>query len=213
MNRYFKKGARVLFQGDSVTDCGRDRSDFNSLGPGYPGLFARLYDTLFPGNDICFINRGVSGDRISNLLERYDDDFVSISPDYVFIEIGVNDTWRNFDSGLYRSPEEFYDLYKQLLTQLRRDLPDAEIILLTPFLLRTMPERYLWHDDLDLKLAATEQLAGEFGLKLLDLQDVLDRAVIWEGFKDKELTEDSVHPTEQGHAVIAYAMADFLGII
>ena len=214
MKRYFKNGSTVLFQGDSVTDCDRSREDLTDLGPGYPGIFADLYGDLFPGYDVRFVNRGVSGDRVRNLLMRYDEDFAAVRPDYLFIEIGVNDTWRRYDSDDPCPVELFYAQYRELLTKIRSDLPDTEVILLTPYLLRTIPERYQWRfEDLDAKVEATKRLSGEFALKRLDLQDVLDRAVIYEGFKDAELTEDSVHPTKQGHAVIAAAIARFLEII
>ena len=84
-------GARVLFDGDSVTDCGRDRQDRHSLS-GYNDKIARNAHA-----GVEFFNRGISGDRSKDLLARIESDLRDTKPDVVSILIGINDTWRRYD--------------------------------------------------------------------------------------------------------------------
>ncbi|MDR3248039.1 MAG: GDSL-type esterase/lipase family protein, partial [Treponema sp.] len=94
MRNFLTENGLVLFQGDSITDCGRSRTDDGNLGAGYPAKIAEIWRSRFPGSKLKFLNRGVSGDRAVNLLERYDADFKAPKPALVSILIGVNDTWR-----------------------------------------------------------------------------------------------------------------------
>ena len=210
MGSIFRPGSVVLFQGDRVTDCGRVRGNDLSLGDGYPLFFATAYNAAFPDSGVKFIDRAVSGNRVRSLLERYDDDFRAVAPDYIFIEIGVNDTWRRFDSDDPCPIERFSAEFRELLKKLTADLPDAKITILTPFLMRTIPERFGWHFDLDEKIAAEKAIAAEFGADVIDLQEVLDAAIAGKGYTDAMLTADSVHPCATGHAVIAAGILDRL---
>ena len=106
MKTIFKAESTVLFQGDSITDWGRDGGLLmdmfpeggGALGKGYAYRAAKIYELLFPNHPVKFINRGVSGDRCQNLLERYQKDILEVHPDYLSIMIGINDTWRRYDS-------------------------------------------------------------------------------------------------------------------
>ncbi|MEG1441976.1 MAG: GDSL family lipase, partial [Oscillospiraceae bacterium] len=57
----------ILFQGDSVTDCDRSREDLNDLGLGYPKFVAGFFNARYPGEDVNFLNRGISGNRVRDL--------------------------------------------------------------------------------------------------------------------------------------------------
>ena len=83
---------RILFQGDSITDCGRDRNNFYAMGGGYPNFVKAELGASYP-NEYEFINRGISGDRIVDVYARIKRDFINLKPDYASILIGVNDTW------------------------------------------------------------------------------------------------------------------------
>ena len=84
---------RLLFQGDSITDAGRNREDLHDLGHGYPLYAAKFIKEAFPEADIEFIDKGISGDQTKDLVARLEEDFISLQPDMVSIMIGVNDTW------------------------------------------------------------------------------------------------------------------------
>ena len=81
---------KIVFLGDSITDCERDRSDINSLGNGFVKILADKLRPIYPDTDIQLINKGVSGDEISDLLARVDGDVIALKPDAVVIMAGIN---------------------------------------------------------------------------------------------------------------------------
>ncbi|MDR1669216.1 MAG: SGNH/GDSL hydrolase family protein [Oscillospiraceae bacterium] len=192
----------VLFQGDSITDCNRDRSNTDSLGDGYVKRIADVYHTLFPGSGTVFLNRGVSGDRARNLLERYETDLLALKPDVLSVLIGINDVWRRYDNGDPTSCEDFSRSYRLLLTQVKRDLPRTKIILLEPFVLYALPDRRAWREDLDPKIQAVRELANEFADVYIPLDGLLASDVA-KGVPTESLASDGVHPTDLGHAMLA----------
>ncbi len=202
MKELFKKGQVVLFQGDSITDCGRDREDSTSLSEGYPGVVAGLYNTLFPDNGVFFINKGISGNRTKDLLERYDRDFKAVNPDFLSILIGINDTWRGYDSNDPTSTEEFEDNYRTLLEKIKADLPDCKIMLIEPYVLNSLPDRASWRKDLDPKIQVTRKLAKEYADYYLPLDGIFAKAEV-ERYTCKQIAGDGVHPNAIGHSIIA----------
>jgi lysophospholipase L1-like esterase len=206
MNNIFSNGQVVLFQGDSITDCGRDRADPRSLGAGYPASIARLYDALFPGHSVTFLNRGVSGDRSSEMLRRYDADVLALKPDIISILIGVNDTWRRYDSNDPTTADAFERNYRTFLQNIKRDLPAVRIVMIEPFLLNTKADKRSWRVDLDPKIDAIRLLAREFADIFIPMDGLYVSHLaygIHGGLKDADITEDGVHPTPTGHALIA----------
>lgn len=213
MNSFFRKSQTILFQGDSITDCGRDYLDSASLSEGYPGQVAKLYRTLFPNDSINFINKGVSGDRVRNLLERYEEDINKIRPDFISILVGINDTWRRYDSNDPTTPEDFKKTYTTLLENIKRDLPQTKIMIMEPFLLHTETIRTAWHeDDLDAKIQVVRFVARKYADYFLPLDGIF-QSYLTEGYNESELSEDGVHPASQGHSIIAYEYLKALNII
>lgn len=203
MDRYFKDGQVVLFQGDSITDCKRDREGGeNPLGNGYPKKIAQLYDILYPGHKVTFVNKGISGNRVVDLLARYDEEFKGIQPDFISILIGINDTWRRYDNNDETTVEKFYETYHLLLSKIKKDLPNCKLMIIEPFLLNSLPDRGEWRKDLDPKIHAVRKLAIEFADYYLPLDGILAKAEV-EQYTCIELAEDGVHPTDIGHSVIA----------
>jgi lysophospholipase L1-like esterase len=202
MKNFLSDKSVVLFQGDSITDCGRVRADGNNLGDGYPARAAGLWQNLFPGSPLKFLNRGVSGDRAKNLLERYDADFKALRPDVVSILIGVNDTWRRYDSNDPTSTEKFEENYRALLIKLKKDLPSAAIVIIEPFLLNSDPAKAVWREDLDPKIQAARGLAKEFADVFIPMDGIF-AALAVKGIKEADMSADGVHPTPQGHGIIA----------
>lgn len=196
------KGKIVLFQGDSVTDCERDRKDTNSLGEGYAAMVASVVNTMMPEWNITFKNRGVSGNRIRDLLARYDKDILKVKPDIISILIGVNDTWRRYDSNDPTSAEEFEKDYKTLLSKIKKDLPKCKIMLMEPFVLPSLPDRTKWREDLDPKIQVVRRLAGKYAKAYLPLDGIFAQAGI-DQYDCREMAEDGVHPTPIGHRIIA----------
>lgn len=216
MKKFFKENATVLFQGDSVTDCSRNRNhDCKTaaiMGDGYPRMFMQMYDMLFPNHTVKFVNRGVSGDKIADLLNRYDEDFKAVNPDFISIMIGINDTWHGFEEGTQTSVENFARDYEILLKKLKQDFPNVEIMLIEQFMLVDHPERTAWKDDVDKKRAVTRQLAEKYADYCIPMYDVINSAARGE-FTVAEISVDGVHPADQGHAIITAEILKTLGIL
>lgn len=212
MNPFFKKGQTVLFQGDSITDCGRNRNNLTDLALGYPQKIATIYQTLFKDSNITFINKGISGNRSSDLLLRYTEDFKVLKPDFISILIGINDVWRRYDQNDPTSIEDFKSNYTQLLTQIKTDLPHTQIMLIEPFVLHSLPDRRAWHEDLDPKIQVVRELANEFADYYLPL-DGLFASLCATSYSPSDIALDGVHPTDTGHSIIAYEYLKLLDII
>lgn len=190
----------VLFQGDSVTDCGRAYEDINSLGGGYPMLIAAGFSALYPELDVRFINKGISGNRSKDLKARWDTDCLQLKPSFISILIGINDCWRRYDSNDPTSAEDFENNYRYLLTKIR-EKTDARVLLCEPFVLPVPEDRKVWREDLDPKIHIVRDLAREFKTMLLPLDGIFSSAsalkppAFW--------LPDGVHPSMAGHALIS----------
>lgn len=190
----------VLFQGDSITDAGRDRSNDDDLGFGYPMMVAAWFAASHPDQRVRFINRGVGGDRTKDLKARWDQDCLKLRPTVVSILIGINDCWRRFDQNEPTTVEEFEDNYRFLLTSLK-ETPVRKVILCEPFVLPTPEERRRWREDLDPKITVVRDLAREFHTILLPLDGIFSSVAAQR--PPEFWASDGVHPSQAGHALIA----------
>ena len=200
---------RILFQGDSITDAGRDYSDYHELGQGYPKYAAELIRDRFddPKNGtIEFINLGISGHRTRDLRARWQKDCIDLQPDIVSIMIGFNDTWRAFDSNDPTPVEEFEDNYRYLLSEIKAHT-NAKILLLEPYVLPDVPAKDAWRADLDPKIQAVRRLAREFADAYIPTDGLFAAACVQQ--EPSHWSGDGVHPNENGSRFIAayYAKA------
>jgi acyl-CoA thioesterase-1 len=195
----------ILFTGDSITDCGRVREDAGHLGFGYAAFTAAQLQLLSASPELKIFNRGISGNRVCDLLGRVQADLIDLKPTVVSILIGINDTWRRYDSNDATSAAAFEKDYRTLLEKIRVEL-DAQIILLEPFLLHVPDDRHGWREDLNPKIDVVRKLAVEFETELIPLDGIFAEAATtapaayWAG--------DGVHPSPAGHALIADAWLD-----
>ncbi|CAM3745606.1 SGNH/GDSL hydrolase family protein [Marinicrinis lubricantis] len=196
----------ILFQGDSITDGNRARNDDPNhiLGHGYPYMIAGQLGYEFAGKMPLFINRGISGDRVSDLYARWNEDCISLRPDLLSILIGVNDLWRTMKGEPSGVTDRFERAYRHLLEETREVLPDTKLVLCEPFILNVgapAEDWNAWKRRMDAYQATTRKLAEEFGAVFVPLQKAFDEACeragadywIWDG----------VHPTTVGHELIA----------
>jgi len=194
-----EENAVVLFQGDSITDAGRSREDDSQLGGGYAMMVASWFSAMYPGKNVRFLNRGISGNRVRDLKARWKEDCLDLKPSWVSIFIGINDTWRRYDSNDPTSAEDYEAAYRNILKQITTHL-DARIIMLEPFVLPVPDDRKAWRIDLDPKIDAARRLAREFGVIYVPLDGIFAAAAtqrepaFWAG--------DGVHPSPAGHALI-----------
>ncbi|MCX7015092.1 MAG: SGNH/GDSL hydrolase family protein [Candidatus Sumerlaeota bacterium] len=171
--------------------------------------FSTLLGAKYPRMNWRFENRGVGGNRVSDLLARWEEDCIALKPGVVSILIGINDTWRAFDRNTPRSTEEFEELYRKLLT-LTRERATDRIVLMEPFVLPDPPDRAAWRPDLDPKIQAARRLAREFDTQFVPLDGAFARASTLRPCKF--WAADGVHPTSEGHALIAQEWMKALGL-
>jgi lysophospholipase L1-like esterase len=196
----FENNDVVLFQGDSVTDCERDKLDSNNLGSGYALLVASWFQALYPEINVKFLNRGVNGDRTCDLRARWQEDCIDLRPTFVSILIGINDCWRRYDSIDPTAPEVFEKNYRYILQEVK-DNTDARILLCEPFVLPYPEDRKQWRDDFDPKIRIVRNLAKEFNTLLLPMDGIFNSVFVLKG--PTFWAADGVHPTMAGHALIA----------
>ncbi len=191
----------VLFYGDSITDAGRNRdaSGVAGLGQGYAMLIASQLLAQLPEWNLQFSNKGISGNRIYDLEERLESDVLALNPTLVSILIGINDTWRRYDSNVVSKIDEFKASYHRVLTELRDR--DVRLLILEPFLLPIPEDRIAWREDLDPRITACRELAREFGATYVPLDGMFAAAATRQSLE--YWLPDGVHPSLAGHAFIA----------
>ncbi len=197
---HIEQNALVLFQGDSITDCGRNYEEPSSLGQGYALMAAARLSMEQPQKRLRFVNRGISGNRVVDLRGRWEEDCIRLDPTWVSILVGINETGRKYRRGEPTSVEAFYEGYRELLFQ-TREHTGARLILMEPFLLPVTEDKKEWREDLDPKIAAVRELSREFETLYVPLDGIFAAAS-----STIEMTywaEDGVHPTPAGHALIA----------
>ena len=199
---------KILFQGDSVTDAGRDRSDPHDMGNGYPRFASAMIQDSFPDTEFEFVNLGISGNRTEHLLERMEADFMEIQPDIVSILIGVNDVWHHYAfEYVETTDEQFEKNYRTLLDNLK-SRTNARILMIQPFLLETVdPAKQELCEELARKQAIVKRLADEYADAYLPLDEILHAETEEE---PAYYAADGVHPTSDGACYIGEA---YLGAI
>jgi len=194
---------RILFQGDSVTDAGRDRENFYSAGAGNARLVSAKMGFDHPG-EYEFLNRGVSGNKVTNLIARMKRDIISLRPDVLSILIGVNDVWHEVKRGEGNSTELYETVYELLINEVKKALPEVRIIILEPFALKGTGTEEHWdifEADVREKAQAAEKVAKKNGLQFVQLQTHFDQALALAPVE--YWLQDGVHPTAAGHELIA----------
>lgn len=194
------QGMTILFQGDSITDCGRGQVGEGSMGYGYAYMASSWMSAKYAELDICFFNRGVSGDRVEDITGRWDRDCIRLKPDVVSILAGVNNTWPRYTNDDMAFDESFYNDYYSILKR-THDKLDPQIILCEPFILHISDEIMAWREDLDPKIEIVRKLAKEFDALLVPFDTMFQEAS--KRVKPAYWATDGVHPTPAGHALMA----------
>lgn len=198
----------ILFQGDSITDCGRSRDDLTSMGKGYPHLVKAMLGADNP-NVYEFVNRGISGNRIVDVYARIKIDFINLKPDYASLYIGVNDAWHEINKCNGVDTDKFEKIYSMLLDEVYEACPDIKLFLIAPYVLEgtatcnteEMPDRLdRFVKDVGDKNAAVKRIAKKYNLPCIDLQKAFDEAC--KKAEPSYWTIDGVHPTVCGHELI-----------
>ena len=199
-------GTVILFQGDSITDCGRNRADAQpnaagALGTGYPLLVAAAALATHPDRGLRFYNRGVSGNTVPDLEQRWAADTLELRPDVLSILIGVNDFWHKLGGGYTGTVQDYEDQYTRLLERTRLALPQVRLVVLEPFVLRCGAVDDRWFPEFDARRAVAARVAAHARATFVPLQAMFDERA--RAAPPAYWAADGVHPTPAGHAVIA----------
>ncbi|WP_449371864.1 SGNH/GDSL hydrolase family protein [Arthrobacter psychrolactophilus] len=178
-----------------MTDCGR-REDPQGLGDGY----VRVLASQLTPQGITVSNVGIGGDRVVDLQARWAEDVLSSDADVLSILVGINDTWRRFDSNDPTSAEDFEAGYRALLQQAQPHF--KHLVLVQPFVLPVTEGQEGWSEDLSAKQEAVARLAEEFNAVLVPAHERLNAEAPNHG-GNAVLAEDGVHPTVVGHERLA----------
>ena len=193
-----KPKMKILFQGDSVTDCDRSRENDDYLGYGYPSYVAAELKDM----ELTFVNRAVSGERVSDVYARREKDIFEVKPDIFSILIGVNDTWRRYDENNPRTAEEFEAIYRGLLDEVKNRLPGVPIVIMAPFVLEVPDKKHWITEDLCFKQDAVRRIAKDYADVYIPLDEIFKAE--FDRHEDiYYLSGDGVHPNETGHKLIA----------
>ena len=205
---FLKPNDRIAFFGDSITEWGRlYPAPYHHYGMGfsYAAVAFMMLSQRYPGMGWQFFNRGVSGNRVADLLARLDPDVVSLHPNVVSILIGVNDVIRAFDNNEGRTVEQFEAEYRRLLTEVR-EKTSARLIVIEPFLLDFSERFRQMRRELNPRIDAIRALARAFGALYIPFNGPLAVACcrgpvsMW--------TDDGVHLLPPGQGLLAEVWMD-----
>lgn len=206
--------ATVLFQGDSITDCGRSRDNaqpnqYAALGYGYVNHVASHLLCERPGDGLKFYNRGISGNRVVDLYARWKVDAINLRPDLISILIGVNDTWHEYASRNGVEVDRYETVYRMLLELAQQQLPAVRLVLCEPFVLRCGVVEAAWVTEMKERQEVVRGLAKDFKADFVPFQQAFNTALAKAG--PEYWTSDGVHPTAAGHSLMARTWLEAVG--
>jgi len=201
-----KKGFTFLFQGDSITDGNRTRNnDWNHvMGHGFAYLISSRLWFDQPDKEFHFFNRGISGNKITDLSARWQTDTLNLKPDLINLLVGINDTEAAVKGEKENTPQQFEKDYRSVLEITKKELPDVQLVFCVPFVLpvgRVKDKWEIYQNELKPRQEIVKKLAKEFDGICIDFQKSFDDALkkapadywIWDG----------IHPMPAGHELMA----------
>lgn len=200
------KPIKILFQGDSITDAGRDKRNYHHMGNGYPKYATELMQAAHPDLSFEFVNLGISGNRTGQLFDRLYADAIALEPDIISILIGINDVWHRYGGNRVATTDAQIELnYRTILTQLR-EKTSAKILILSPYLL-DCEDKTAIREDLKSVLPIIRKLADEFADVYVPLDALFEEALKTQP-EPKYYSADGVHPNANGAAFIGARYAE-----
>jgi len=208
LGNFFSQGDVVLFQGDSITDAGRDKkneypNNAHSFGPGYAYIIASTLLRTLADKNLIIHNRGISGNKVFQLDERWQKDCLDLKPNVLSILIGVNDYWHMRNGNYNGTPEIYENDYRNLLTRTKKEFPDIKLVICEPFILSgTSAVDESWLESFGEYQMIAARIANEFEAVWVPFQTAYDEAT--EIAAATYWTGDGVHPSMPG----CYLMAE-----
>ncbi|MFC1564783.1 SGNH/GDSL hydrolase family protein [candidate division KSB1 bacterium] len=210
MKTKISSGEKILFIGDSITDCGC-RHESPPLGEGYVKIFSDMITVREPEKKVRIINKGVNGNSVKNLQDRWDEDVIKLKPDWLSVQIGINDLHKFLlerEDNIQLDPTGFEEIYDSMLQKVKNDLPDCSIILIDPFYISTDLNSGSLNSHV-LKLLpdyikAVHILSEKYDTMLVKTHDLFLRRL---KFQVPDIyCPEPVHPNSKGHFLIAEAV-------
>jgi lysophospholipase L1-like esterase len=207
-----KDGDVILFQGDSITDAGRNKEqkDANfpkALGSGYSLLAAASILKKNAGRELKIYNRGISGNKVFQLADRWEQDCMEIKPTVLSILIGVNDFWHAIDGKYDGTVDTYKKDFQALLTRTKDKLPDVKLIIGEPFaVIGVKSVTAKWYPAFNEYRAAAKEIASQFKASFIPYQSIFDKAL--KDAAGSYWTIDGVHPSLAGCQLMADAWLD-----
>lgn len=199
---------RILFQGDSITDAGRDRRDYHKMGPGYPKYAVEAIAAKHPDVDFEFLNLSISGNRTDQLFDRLYPDAIALNPDVISIMIGINDVWHRYLGGRVETTDEQFEAnYRAILKHLREQT-NAKIVVIAPYLLDCEDKEQV-REDLKTIQPIVRRLAKEYADVFIPLDEIFAEALKTQP-EPKYYSGDGVHPNDNGAKFIGARYAEYL---
>ena len=197
---------KILFQGDSITDAGRDYRNYHNMGNGYPKYAAKYLSDMFPDTDLEFINFGISGNRTCQLFDRLYNDGIAFQPDVFSILIGINDIWHRYGGNrILTTDAQIETNYRAILERLRSET-NAKIVILAPYLLERENAEEM-RADLERLLPIVRKLADEFADVYIPLDKHFEEALKAQP-EPCYYSGDGVHPNQNGAEFIGKLYAE-----
>lgn len=193
-----KPVVKIVFFGDSITESGRNLLDPEDLGVGYVKIAAGKLRLLYPDTNFKFVNRGVGGERTAELLKRVKKDVVDENPDYVVLEVGINDVWCRFSRGEEVTPEAFRANYLSLVDTILAT--GAKLFLIQPYALK-MGDKQRFRPFLSRFNEAIREIAQEKDIALVPVDEIF--MGVTQDIDPAQFATDGVHPTHRGCRYIA----------
>lgn len=206
--------SKLLFIGDSITDCDRAKPKgeglFGALGKGYVALVDATFGAVCPEKKIRIVNMGTSGNTVRDLKTRWQTDVIAQKPDWVAVMIGINDVWRQHDLPLMPETHVYPDEYAATLDALVAQTQPAVqgIILMTPYYLEPNRQDRM-RARMDEYGRLVEQIATRHQTLFVDTQAAFDHVL--QHTYPATLAWDRVHPTLTGHMILARAFLAGIG--
>ena len=189
-----KKNSVLLFQGDSVTDCHRNRENDLELGNSFVPMIAAELEKY----NIKVINRAIAGNKVNDLLDRFDKDFKEVNPDHLVLLIGVNDTWHNYPNS--KSDVVFEEEYDLLLSKIKSEM-NCNVLIMEPFIIGYKEEYIVMRRDLLGKIEVIRRLCKNYGHEYISFDSDFAEVLVKE---DEELYSiEGIHPKEAGYRLMA----------
>jgi len=201
------KGNTILFQGDSITDAGRDKkkevaNEQKAFGKGYAWMAASQLLISKPEHMLTIHNRGISGNKVHQLDARWQKDCLDIKPDILSILIGVNDIWHGLNGRYDGTVKTYEDDYRKLIERTKKHLPKVKLVICEPFVLKCGAVNDKWFPEFDKYRAAAKKIASENKAIFVPFQSMFDEAIKYA--EPKHWAGDGVHPSAHGASLMAH---------